>query len=85
MLVAKATTKESYSMIFVYWVQCNLLSLSLMVTLAVCNLGVAAVSKVARVTSKDSLLSTIRSLSMGMVTTWAGMEALKVRVVVTAS
>ena len=82
MLVAKTSTKDS---IYVYWVQCNLLSLSLMVTLVVCNLSVAAVSKVARVTRKDLSFSTVRSSKMSMVTTWAGIESLKVRLVVTAS
>ena len=72
-------------MIYVYSVHCNLLSLSLMVTLVVCNLSVAAVSKVARVMLKDLSFSTIRSSRMGMVTTWDGMESLKVKLVVTAS
>ena len=66
-------------------VQCNLLSLSLMVTLAVCDLSVTAVSKVVRVTWKYSSFSTIGSLRMGMVTTWVGMDTLKVKLVVTAS
>ena len=66
-------------------VQCNLLSLSLMVTLVVCDLGVTAVSKVVRVTLKDSLFSTIRSSRMGTVTTWTDVESLKVKLVVTAS
>ena len=56
-----------------------------MVTLVVCNLSVAAVSKVARVTIKDLSFSTIGSSGMGMVTAWVGMESLKVRLVVTAS
>ena len=56
-----------------------------MVTLAVCDLSVTAVSKVVRVTPKDLLFSTIRSSRMGMVTTWVGIEMIKVRVVVTAS
>ena len=64
---------------------CNLLSLSLMVTPAVCDLSVTAVSIVVRVTRKDLLFSTIRSSTMGIVTTWVGMEALKVRVAVTSS
>ena len=85
MLVAKTTTKDSNRVIYGYWVQCNLPSLSLMVTLVVRNLSVAAVSKVARVTLKDLSFSTMRSSRMGMVTTWDGMESLKVRLVVTAS
>ena len=84
-LVAKTSTKDSNRVIYVYWVQYNLLSLSLMLTLVVCNLSVTAVSKVARVTLKDLSFSTIRSLRMSMVTTWAGIESLKVRLVVTAS
>ena len=56
-----------------------------METVAVCNLSVTAVSLVARATVNDSVSSTIGSSRMGMVTTWVGMETLKVRVVVTAS
>ena len=56
-----------------------------METVAVCNLSVTAVSLVARATVNDSGSSTIRSSRMGMVTTWVGMEMLKVRVVVTVS
>ena len=56
-----------------------------MVTVAVCDLGTSAVSKVVTLTSKDSLFSTIRSSRMGMVTTWVGIESLKVKLVVTAS
>ena len=82
--MAKTTTKDSNS-ICIYWIQCSLLSLSLMATLAVCDLSVTAVSKVVRVTPKDLSFSTIRSSRMGMVTTWVGMEALKVKLVVTAS
>ena len=85
MLVAKTSIKDSKRVIYGYWVQCNLLSLSLIVTLVVCNLSVAAVSKVARVTLKNLSLSTMRSSRMGMVTIWDGMESLKVRLVVTAS
>ena len=55
-------------------IQCNSLSLSLMVTLAVRDLGVTAVSKVVTVTPKDLLLSTILSSRMGIVTTWIRME-----------
>ena len=84
-LVAKTSTKDSNRVIYAYWVQYNLLSLSLMLTLVVCNLSVTAVSKVARVTLKDLSFSTIRSSRMSMVTTWAGIESLKVRLVVTAS
>ena len=62
-------------------IQCNLLSLSLMVTLAVCNPTVIVVSKVVRVTRKDLLFSTTISSKMGMVTTWAWTEMLKVKLV----
>ena len=53
---------------------CNLISLSLMLTLAVCDLSVTAVSKVVRVTQKDLPFSTTRSSRMDMVTTWFGIE-----------
>ena len=56
-----------------------------MVILAVCNLSVIAVSIVVRVKPKYSQFSTVRLSRMDMVTTWVRMEALKVKLVVTAS
>ena len=43
--------------------------MSLIKTVAVCNLSVTAVSLVARATVNDSVFSTIVSLRMGIVTT----------------
>ena len=56
-----------------------------METVAFRNLSVTALSLVVRATVNDFVSSTTRSSRMGMVTTWVGMETLKVRVVVTAS